>query len=198
MEVHMVMQKTQPIKDKKDIQRLKQYYLDRHQVRNYTLFTLGVNTSLRIGDLLALTWGDVYSFECRRFRDHIMLTEQKTGKSNQIALNKEATKALKLLMELQYEISPKMYIFKSREGQNRHIDRTQAFHIIKNAASDLQLTGTISCHSLRKTFGYHAWKDGVPPALIMSIYNHSSLEITKRYLSIDQDDKDMVFLKLNL
>lgn len=39
---------------------------------------------------------------------------------------------------------------------------------------------------------------GVPPALIMSIYNHSSLEITKRYLSIDQDDKDEVFLNMNL
>ena len=192
------MQKTQPIKNKRDIKRLKQYYLDRHQVRNYTLFTLGVNTSLRIGDLLALTWGDVYNFECRKFRSHIALTEQKTGKCNQIALNREAVNALRQLMELQFNIGPNRYIFQSREGQNRHIDRTQAFHIIKDAAADLQIAGTISCHSLRKTFGYHAWKDGVPPALIMSIYNHSSIEITKRYLSIDQDDKDKVFLKLNL
>lgn len=194
----MDMQKTQPIKDKRDIQRLKQYYLDKRQVRNYALFTLGVNTSLRIGDLLALTWGDVYNFKCRQFRDHIAITEQKTGKSNQIALNREAVKALELLKESQDNVDSDRYIFQSREGNNRHIDRTQAFHIIKNAAAELQITGTISCHSLRKTFGYHAWKDGVPPALIMSIYNHSSLEITKRYLSIDQDDKDMVFLKLNL
>ncbi len=192
------MQKTQPIKDKKDIQRIKQYYLDRQQVRNYTLFTLGINTSLRIGDLLSLTWGDVYDFARRRFRNHIVVMEQKTGKCNQIALNREAVKALKLLMELPYKADPQYFIFRSREGQNRHIDRTQAFHIIKDAAEKLQIAGTISCHSLRKTFGYHAWKDGVPPALIMSIYNHSSLEITKRYLSIDQDDKDMVFLKLNL
>ena len=32
----------------------------------------------------------------------------------------------------------------------------------------------------------------------MTIYNHSSLDITKRYLSIDQDDKDKVFLEINL
>ena len=193
------MQKTQPIKDKRDIQRLKTYYLDRHQVRNYTLFTLGVNTSLRIGDLLALTWDDVYDFGRWHFRDHIRITEQKTHKHNQIALNQEAVKALALLWG-SFPGPPKtgQYVFMSREGQNRPIDRTQAFHIIKDAALALHITGTISCHSLRKTFGYHAWKDGVPPALIMSIYNHSSLEITKRYLSIDQDDKDMVFLKLNL
>ena len=192
------MQKTQPIKDKKDIQRFKQYYLDRHQVRNYALFTLGVNTSLRIGDLLMLTWGDVYDFNCKRYREHIRITEQKTRKYTQIALNTEAVKALSLLMGTVAKPDPEQYIFQSRQGHNRHIDRTQAFHIIRDAAENLSMIGTISCHSLRKTFGYHAWRDGVPPALIMSIYNHSSLEITKRYLSIDQDDKDMVFLNLNL
>lgn len=90
------------------------------------------------------------------------------------------------------------YIFKSRIGDNQPIGRICAFRIIKKAVNDLNLEGVISCHSLRKTFGYHAWKKGVPPALIMSIYNHSSIEITKRYLSIDQDDKDEVFLGMNL
>lgn len=90
------------------------------------------------------------------------------------------------------------YIFKSRIGANQPIGRICAFRIIKEAVNDLNLEGIISCHPLRKTFGYHAWKKGVPPALIMSIYNHSSIEITKRYLSIDQDDKDEVFLGMNL
>ena len=89
-------------------------------------------------------------------------------------------------------------LFRSRNGKNRSIDRTFAFRIIKRAVDELDIEGTISCHSLRKTFGYHAWKKGVPPALIMPIYNHSSIEITKRYLSIDQDDKDEVFRKMNL
>ncbi len=192
------MQKTQPIKNKRDIQKLKQYYLDKHQVRNYTLFTLGINTSLRIGDLLALKWGDVYDFEDKEYRGHICLIEQKTGKHTQIALNREAISSLKRLAKTTGTIQKDHYIFQSREGHNRHIDRTQAFRIIRDAARELQISGIISCHSLRKTFGYHAWKNGVPPALIMSIYNHSSIEITKRYLSIDQDDKDTVFLALNL
>lgn len=192
------MQKTQPIKDITDVRRLKQYYLDRQQIRNYTLVTLGMNTSLRIGDLLLLKWENVYDFHSRCFHRHLKVLEQKTGKSTTIALNREALLALNHLKESLYPLSEGDYIFKSREGNNRPISRIQAFRIIKNAASELHLEGTISCHSLRKTFGYHAWKKGIPPAVIMMIYNHSSLEITKRYLSIDQDDKDQVFLELNL
>ena len=60
------------------------------------------------------------------------------------------------------------------------------------------MEGNISCHSLRKTFGYHAWKHGIQPALIMNLYNHSSMENTKRYLSIDQDERDSVYLNIEL
>ncbi len=192
------MSKTQPIRSTKDIQRLKQYFLDKEQYRNYTMITMAINTSLRIGDLLHLKWSDVYNFKRRGYRGHLVLTEQKTGKNNMIALNKEAKHALELYRKSIGAISEDSYIFKSRNGCNQPIGRICAFRIIKQAAEDLNMEGIISCHSLRKTFGYHAWKKGVPPALIMSIYNHSSIEITKRYLCIDQDDKDGVFLTMNL
>lgn len=193
-----IMQKTQPIKDVRDIRRFKQYYLDKHQIRNYTLVTLGMNTSLRIGDLLHLKWGNVYDFHKKSYRKHLRVLEQKTGKSNLIALNKEATNALKDLKKSLESVSSNDYIFQSREGNNRPINRSQAFRIIKTAANDLHIEGIISCHSLRKTFGYHAWKKGTPPAVIMTIFNHSSIDVTKRYLSIDQDDRDKVFLEINL
>ena len=52
--------------------------------------------------------------------------------------------------------------------------------------------------ALRKTFGYHAWQQGTPPALLMNLYNHSSYQITKRYLGIGQDERDQVYLQINL
>lgn len=193
-----VMCKTDPIRNTEDIKRFKQYFLDKKNYRNYALVTVAMNTSLRIGDLLRLTWGDVYNFKTAHYREHIVVIEQKTGKRNRIALNKEAIQALQTLRKTLETVSPEDFIYKSRVGHNHPIDRTYAFRIIKEAVSELNLEGSISCHSLRKTFGYHAWKKGIPPALIMSIYNHSSIEITKRYLSIDQDDKDEVFLNMNL
>lgn len=192
------MCKTDPIRKPDDIQKLKQYFLEKDQIRNYTLITMGMNTSLRISDLLGLQWNEVYDFKKEKYRLHITIIEQKTGKRTIIAINDEVKHALELLRSSASHIAGDDYIFKSRIGANQPIGRVSAYKIIRDAVEDLGMEGTISCHSLRKTFGYHAWKKGVPPALIMSIYNHSSIEITKRYLSIDQDDKDEVFLDMNL
>ena len=74
----------------------------------------------------------------------------------------------------------------------------QAFRIIKKVAAYYNIPGVICCHSLRKTFGYHAWQQGVQPAMLVSIYNHSSYEVTKRYLGIEQDDRDKIFQEIIL
>ncbi len=189
---------TTPIKSRKDIEILKKYFLDSGDYRNYTLFVLGINTALRISDLIELRWGNVYDFDKKRFFKHIWVQEKKTKKQTCIALNKNCINALNKLRKQKQIYAPDKYIFVSFHNENSHISRNWAYQIIKNAAKNTHIEGNISCHSMRKTFGYHAWKAGIPPALIMHIYNHSSLEITKRYLSIEQDDKDEVFRKINL
>ncbi len=117
---------------------------------------------------------------------------------NCIAINNSCREALSLLITHKQPLSPNEYIFYSGNNTHKHISRNRAWNIIKTAAIDNHLDGNISCHSMRKTFGYHAWKNGGQPALIMDIYNHSDIEITKHYLSIDQDEKDALFHKLNL
>ena len=90
-------------------------------------------------------------------------------------LNKNVLEALEMLKNSLLYVTPECYIMKSRCGFNKPLGRTRAFTIIKEAAEELHIEGTISCHSLRKTFGYQAWKKGVQPALLMAIYNHSSI-----------------------
>ncbi len=192
------MCKTDPIKKKEDIDKFKEYFLYQGHIRDYAMVSVALNTSLRISDLLRLKWQNVFDFKHQEFRSYIDIEEQKTGKRNRIIMNKECRHALGALKDSLEDVKEGDYIYKSRIGKNKPIVRSTAFKIIKKAGYDLNMEGVISCHSLRKTFGYQAWKEGVQPALIMSIYNHSSMEITKRYLSIDQDDKDEVFLKMNL
>lgn len=81
------MSTTSPIRKEEDLQRFRNYYLEKGKMRNYLLIVVGLNTALRIGDVLSLQWKDVYDYKRRRFRAHLQVVEQKTGKTNQIALN---------------------------------------------------------------------------------------------------------------
>lgn len=187
------MATSEPLRTKEDIQKIKNYFLENNRFRDYALFVLGLNTALRIGDLLNLTWGNIWDFEEEHLLEYVVVIEQKTKKRNRIILNISIQKALLLLYDNLPSVSPDDYIFKSGHGQNRPIHRSRAYTIIREAAQVNHINGIICCHSMRKTFGYHAWKNGFPPALIMDIYNHSSIEITKKYLSISQDDRDSIF-----
>jgi len=185
---------TEPIRSKKQVQEIADYWLDQDNFRNYVLIVLGVCTALRISDLLRLKWDDVYDLSSGKYRPHIILTEKKTGKEKQIALNKQAIAALKKL----FPHKKSEYVFASNREGGKAIGRVQAWRIVKKAAKAVKATGKIACHSLRKTFGYFSWKAGVLPALLMDIFNHSSYEITRRYLGISQDDRDKIYLNLTL
>ena len=89
------MAAAEPIKNKKHLKALTEYYLKKGQLRNYTLIIMGSYTALRISDLLRLKWSDVYDERLEAFRTHITLTEKKTGKPKIIALNRHILGALR-------------------------------------------------------------------------------------------------------
>jgi integrase len=188
------MATTEPIRNKHHVRELANHFLRRGQLRNHCLIVLGVHTALRVSDLLRLRWDDVYDFEAKRVRKSIAVTEKKTGKTKIIALNKGAIRALGLYAA-QAASRGGFLINNARTG--KAISRIQAYRIIRAAAEALRLSCRVSCHSLRKTFGYHAWKDGISPAVIMDIYNHSSFAVTKRYLGVTQDDKNVAYMRLD-
>lgn len=181
------MAATEPIRDKKQLKRLAGYFLERGQYRNYVLIVFGTYTALRISDVLRVTWADVYNEKTDAFYTYIRLTEQKTGKHSTIALHTQVTEALRLYLPHREG----RYLFTNCRREEQPISRMQAWRIIHQAAEELGMSGKIACHSLRKTWGYHAWvSNKVSPVLIMGVYNHSSYGITKRYLGVEQDDLD--------
>ena len=192
------MNTSQPIKNKTDLKKIKAYYkTERPNPSNHLLIVIGLNTALRISDILSLKWGMVYDLETDQMRRHITISEQKTGKFSSIYVNDSICQALTSYMEFLQQkgitIEKEFFLFPTRADLQMHISRVQAHRIIKKAATECCLQGTISCHSLRKTFGYFAWKQGTSPVLLMTIYNHSSFQVTKRYLGIEQDERDTVF-----
>lgn len=183
------MSTTQPIREYADVRKLKNYFLERGEYRNYLLVSVCLNSALRICDVINLKWSDIIDEKNNTIKKHIELNEKKTGKKTAIFINNQIKKAVKLYIE-KVGINSE-YLFPSRKGG--HITRYRAFEIISSGGINAGLGYDISCHSLRKTFGYHAWKKGTPEVMLMQIYNHSSFEITKRYLGINQEDKDRVF-----
>lgn len=189
---------TQPIREKDELRKFIDYYQNVHpSPRNEALIVLGLHTALRISDILSLRWQDVYEFHQHSYHAHLFVQEKKTGKQNIIALNGHVKNALEELKEERQDIAPTDYIFTKSTDYTTPLSRSQAFRIVKRAAEDALHQEHISCHSLRKTFGYHAWKQGTPPALLMDIYNHSSYKVTKKYLGIEQDERDSIFMEID-
>jgi len=214
------MKLTEPIRDKQYVKRILSYYKDLGQARNHLLLAMSVYTALRVGDLLRLKWGDVYDFSGRRVRRSLSLSETKTGKCKILALNNEVVSILSdFILECEsgsdvinsnlrirncyptkrpcrVPVHPGRYLFENiRTG--KAISRVQVFRIIRAAAEAVGYGQNISSHSLRKTFGYHTWKSGVSPAVIMDIYNHSSFTVTRRYVGVTQDDRNEAYMSLN-
>lgn len=175
------------IKDKKQIDKMKKCF---NNEKDLLLFTLGINTGLRISDLLGLRAKDILGNE-------IQLKEIKTGKSRTVTLDDVAQKAIKSYLN-NSKLQDNDFIFHSRKGNNQPISRVQAWTILNDAARKAKLNINIGTHTLRKTFGYWAYKQGIDITLLQQVFNHSSPSITLRYIGITQDDIKNVYVNLNL
>ncbi len=66
------MSTAQPIRSNDELNLFKEFYLNnRPNVRNYALICIGLNSALRISDVLQLRWEDVYDFKNEHFLKHI-------------------------------------------------------------------------------------------------------------------------------
>jgi integrase len=184
------MNEVQPIKNKRDINRMKAALNGRDRL----LFVFGINSGLRISDILKLRVSDVINADGKP-KVSLSVKEKKTSKAKTFAFNKSILTELKAVA-----YDPTAYLFPSRKG-GTPISRVQAYRILNAAAERAGISdkvGDIGTHSLRKTFGYHAYKSGVDISLLMRIFNHSSQAITLRYIGIQQEDINEVYTAINL
>ena len=180
------MNEVQPIKNKRDIDRMKRAL--RGNPRDLLLFIIGINSSLRISDILALKVGDVSD-------EYITLRERKTNKRKRIRVNSAIQDAVNRLVPT--GASADDWLFPSRKG-TAPISRVQAWRVLNAAADRAGLNIELGTHSLRKTFAYHAYKNGTDIALLMRVLNHGSQRETLRYIGIEQEAIDDVYIDVCL
>lgn len=193
------MELVEPIRDKKQLENMKRY-LKEQNLRDWLLFTLGINSGLRISDLLRLQVQDVKDRDSSYCRDRITIREEKTGKTKDFPLSDNCKKAIcEYLKDSGLSSGP---LFPSRKAAGSKstgsISRQQAYEIINTAARKVGITEAIGTHTLRKTFGYHAYKAGHDITRIQQLLNHSAPSVTLRYIGITKDELDSVYINLNL
>ena len=172
----------EPIKDTRDINKIKQYLYGKENKRDYCIFVVGINVGLRAGDLLSLKINDVT--DGNTIFDTVTIKEQKTGKTRNFALNKNAKEAVQLYINSLEDYDFNDYLFKSRKGG--HLGVRLLHHIIKTLTKDLGIKGNFGTHTLRKTMAYHRYINNVPLETLQKLLNHSSSAITLRYIGITQ------------
>jgi len=172
------MTTVEPIRNIESIRKVEKY-LEKHSKRDLLMFTIGTNCGLRISDIVALNVGDV------RNKSHIQITEKKTKKFKKFPIN---SKLKPMLDNFTKGKRSNDALFQTRFG-NR-MDRFSAYRIIKKCCKSAGLDEKVGTHTLRKTFGYHHYQKYKDVALLQKIFNHSSPQITLRYIGIEQDQID--------
>lgn len=191
----------EPIRDRKKIAQIKNLLRGQQRFRDLLLFVVGINTALRISDLLQLRISHFLN-EHRRIKQRFWIREQKRGKRHEIVINNSIQEAFEEYLAAYPQIVnyPDNYIFFNTKNYDYKvpIKRGQAWKIITRICQEVGLRGNFGTHSLRKTWGYHARMQGVDLALIMYKLNHASIVYTKRYLGITDDELQAVVQRLNL
>src|SRR5699024_249536 len=77
-------------------------------------------------------------------------------------------------------------LFKSQKGDSP-ITTTQVYRILVGAGNYAGYD-YIGTHTMRKTFGYHHYKQYKDVATLQEIFNHDSPSVTRRYIGITQDE----------
>src|SRR5579871_473179 len=181
----------EPIRDRKKIAQIKNLLRGEKTYRYLLLFTVGVNSALRVSDLLKLQIQDFVD-EQGNIRLRFTLHEEKRGKRNEVVINDSIKEALGEYLAAYPNITanPQNYVFfnSKRYGFDKPLGRGQAHQFMKAVCAKVGLSGNYGTHTLRKTWGYHARLSGVPLELIMHKFNHNNLAYTKRYLGITDDE----------
>lgn len=135
----------EPIRNKTKIKQMYQY-LHGKDPKYGLIFKFGLNTGLRISDILPLKVKDIFTGS-GEFRDYLVLNEKKTKKEKKIKLNSALRKKIQPYVK-EKKLSFDDYLFPSKKGN--HIGRIQAYRVLKEAANLVRIEN-FGTHSLRKT-----------------------------------------------
>jgi integrase len=166
------MQIVQPIRDLGKIEEIQEI-LKRQSMRDWLLFTIGINSGLHLSDLLTLRVRDL------KAKHQVTLREGKTGKEKTFKINQQLGE---WIHEYVKHMSDEDFLFPSQRT-GRPIKRIRVYRILNEAAKQAGLHD-IGTHTLRKTFGYHYYQKTKNVSVLRELFNHSAPSVTLKYIGV--------------
>lgn len=188
----------EPIRSEDQIKQIKGNLYRQKNPRDYLIFVFGINSGLRIGDILSRKLADVKDHK-GNLRDYLTIKEQKTGKTRKVFFNKQIKEALSYYIKKTGIFNLDQYLFTNEKSkENKPITRVRAYQLINKWCKDVDLDCKVGGHTLRKTFGYHMRMQGISIERISNLLNHRNIKVTFRYIGINDDENKEVINSFGL
>lgn len=179
----------EPVRNKEEINRIYRWLSDNYTVREAELWIIGCNVALRASDLLSIRFDQIEG------KTHVDLTEKKTKKKKRFPITpvvRESAARLREYYESKQWYKTKefvpTYLFQSTSRRVYHLTQPVCIQwvseVFKDAQAKLELEYNFNTHSMRKTWGYHAYEGGEDIHYIQALLNHSRQDITLRYIGV--------------
>jgi len=165
----------QPIRDLQQLEDMKWALKRFCGERDYILFLLGINTGLRVGDMLGLTVKELKN------KKVVTIKEGKTDKPRKLYLENIYDELNSYIKTVN---SP--WLFPSRKG-DKPLTNVQAWRQFNKAAEMAEIP-SVGTHTMRKTFGYWYYKKTLDIVSLQKIFNHFSPAITLKYIGITDEE----------
>jgi integrase/recombinase XerD len=181
-------QKRLTIFTEEQLRRLLTYkYKTMAQHRFYALVCLAIDTGARIDELLSL------KRDCVDFQNLLIKVHGKGDKERIIPISVECRKVLAgFLKTHSFEL-----VFPTHQGTK--VSYRNVLDQLKLVCKSLGITGVrASWHTLRHGFAVNHIRQGGDVFSLQRMLGHTSLEVTKRYVDLTEDDLKLVHKKTSI
>lgn len=174
----------------KQVKQMYEWLGKNYTVREAECWLIGCNVALRASDLLSLRFDQI-----EQGQKTVVMNEKKTGKRKEIPITQVVREAVARLREYYTSFKPykskefePTYLFQSTSRRVYHLCQPIGIqwlgYCYKHASRDLKFEFNFNTHSMRKTWGYHAYTNGADILYIQALLNHASMHVTLKYIGI--------------
>lgn len=190
----------EPVRKKKQVKKIYRWLKENYTVREAELWLIGCNVALRCGDLLSLRFDQIDG------KTHIEIHEQKTSKHKKFPITPIVRESVERLREYyaskEWFVTKKfesVYLFQGTSHRNYHHLKPCTIQwvseVFKKCQRELPLPFNFNTHSMRKTFGYRAYKNGEDIHHLQALFNHSHSKVTLRYIGVTKREIEKMYFK---